>query len=78
MIRIDRCVCFDQNFADLKAVADSTGSRSVADLQEHVEFGSNCGLCRPYVSRMLTTGETVFSEILVEGADQESGSNDAA
>lgn len=77
MIRIDRCVCFDQNFAHLKAVADSTGSRSVTELQEYVEFGLNCGLCRPYISRMLTTGETVFSEILVEDADQESGLNDA-
>jgi bacterioferritin-associated ferredoxin len=26
--------------------------------------GSQCGLCRPYLRRMLATGETVFHELL--------------
>jgi bacterioferritin-associated ferredoxin len=25
-----------------------------------------CGLCRPYLRRMLETGETVFTEVLVD------------
>ena len=28
--------------------------------------GDTCGLCRPYLRRMLTTGETVFHELLSE------------
>jgi len=30
--------------------------------------GAQCGLCRPYLRRMLETGETVFAEILTEDA----------
>jgi NAD(P)H-nitrite reductase large subunit len=26
--------------------------------------GSCCGLCRPYIERMLETGETVFHDVL--------------
>jgi len=61
---IDRCYCYEQTFADLKAVADDTGVDSVTALQKHVTFGENCQLCHPYVRRMLATGETVFHEVL--------------
>jgi bacterioferritin-associated ferredoxin len=66
---IDRCYCYEQTFADLKAVADDTGVDSVAALQAHVTFGENCQLCHPYVRRMLATGETVFHEVLDEPED---------
>jgi bacterioferritin-associated ferredoxin len=65
MIHIDRCVCFDRRFDELKELADATRSTSLDMLQNHVDFGMNCGLCKPYVSRMLKTGETVFSEIII-------------
>jgi bacterioferritin-associated ferredoxin len=61
---IDRCYCYEQTFADLKAVADEMGSDSVEALQQHVTFGENCQLCHPYVRRMLATGDTVFHEVL--------------
>jgi bacterioferritin-associated ferredoxin len=63
-MHIDRCYCFQQTFADLKAVAEATGAQSVADLQAHVEFGHNCQLCHPYVRRMLRTGATAFDRVL--------------
>ncbi len=63
-LRIDRCVCFQVRFADLKAVAEATGASTVEALAEVAVFGRNCGLCRPYVRRMLATGETVFTEVL--------------
>lgn len=63
-MRIDRCFCFQKTFAELKEVAEATETTSVNDLQEHVTFGENCQLCHPYVRRMLTTGETVFHEII--------------
>jgi bacterioferritin-associated ferredoxin len=63
---IDRCICFQQRFADLKAVADAQDVHDVAALQAHVAFGMKCRLCHPYVRRMLRTGETVFHEIVTE------------
>ena len=64
MIRIDRCVCFDVTFAELKEVSDRTGADSVEDLQREREFGLRCRLCHPYVKRMLRTGETVFANVI--------------
>ncbi len=66
MIRIDRCQCFQTTFDELKQVAAETGSQSVEELQQHVEFGVRCRLCHPYVRRMLRTGETVFHEVIVD------------
>lgn len=63
-MEIDRCYCYDQTFAELKAVAENTGASSIEALQEHVTFGENCQLCHPYVNCMLRTGQTVFHEVL--------------
>lgn len=63
---IDRCYCFKQRFADLKAVAQKTDAQDVETLQAHVVFGQRCKLCHPYVRRMLRTGETTFHEIIRE------------
>ncbi len=63
-MEIDRCYCYDQTFAHLKAVADETDASSIEALQEHVTFGENCQLCHPYVDCMLRTGQTVFHEVL--------------
>lgn len=63
-LTIDRCVCFGQPFADLKATAEASGATTVEALQAVVGFGRRCGLCRPYVRRMLATGQTVFHEIV--------------
>lgn len=63
-IQIDRCLCFARSFAELSEIARATGARTIPELQAHVNFGFKCRLCRPYVSRMLRTGETVFREII--------------
>jgi bacterioferritin-associated ferredoxin len=33
-------------------------------LMRETGCGDNCGLCRPYLRRMLETGETVFHDII--------------
>ena len=66
---IDRCLCFGVTFAELAEVADATGASTVPELQRHVTFGRKCGLCHPYVRRMLRTGQTVFHEV-VTSADE--------
>jgi bacterioferritin-associated ferredoxin len=57
---IDRCVCYDRTFAELKRIATREGAKTVEELQHHVEFGLNCRLCHRYVREMLTAGKTEF------------------
>lgn len=66
---IDRCICFDKTFVLLKEIARRYNVGSISALQEKVEFGKRCGLCHPYVKRMLRTGETVFTEVIT-GTDE--------
>lgn len=65
-MRIDRCYCFQKRFAELREVAEATGAESVEELQAHCTFGRKCGLCHPYVRRMLRTGQTLFRQIIEE------------
>lgn len=41
----------------------------LADLMRETGCGDQCGLCRPYLRRMLSTGETVFHQIIESGAE---------
>lgn len=66
-ILIDRCICFNRTFAELKATSREVGATTVEELAEHATFGQRCKLCRPYVEEMLRTGETEFSRIIREG-----------
>ena len=68
-MRIDRCVCFQKTFAELQHAAEVHGVERVEALQAHVRFGERCGLCRPYVRRMLRTGQTVFEEVVTEAGE---------
>ncbi len=65
-MRVDRCVCFGQTFAELLALARREGLGTVEELQGRVEFGRSCRLCKPYVRRALATGEVVFTELLLD------------
>lgn len=68
-MRIDRCLCHGVTFASLAEVTRVSGAETVRELQAHASFGRGCGLCRPYVRRMLRTGETVFREVVTEDAE---------
>jgi len=57
---VDRCICFNITFADLKVVAQRETIRDLDTLQRSVDFGLRCGLCKPYVQRMLESGRVVF------------------
>jgi bacterioferritin-associated ferredoxin len=52
-------------FADLLPRARARGW-GLGELMAHTGCGAQCGLCRPYLRRMLATGETLFHEILTE------------
>lgn len=71
-MRIDRCLCHGTAFAALAEAARQSGAETVADLQgSGADFGRGCGLCHPYVRRMLRTGETVFGEVVTKEDEPE-------
>jgi bacterioferritin-associated ferredoxin len=53
---VTRCVCFDKTFAELK----EAGVETLEEIQERFGCSTKCGLCRPYLLKMLETGETEF------------------
>ena len=64
-LEITRCVCRRFPFAELLPLA-RTHRWSLEDVMRETGCGDQCGLCRPYIRRMLATGETVFREIITE------------
>lgn len=62
------CVCRRVPFARLLPLARAEGW-GLDQLISATGCGASCGLCRPYLRRMLATGETEFHELLSEGAD---------
>lgn len=64
-LTIDRCVCRRTPFVTLLPRARAHGW-ALVDLMRETGCGAGCGLCRPYLRRMLATGETVFHEILTD------------
>jgi bacterioferritin-associated ferredoxin len=64
-ISITHCLCRRTSFSDLLPLARAS-HWSLETLMAETGCGRQCGLCRPYLRRMLETGETVFHELLTE------------
>ena len=64
-VLVSRCICMRMSFETLLPVARERGWDLEAVMRE-TGCGDQCGLCRPYLRRMLRTGETVFHELLGE------------
>jgi bacterioferritin-associated ferredoxin len=62
-VLIDRCICRNRRFEDLLPEARAS-SWSLNELTRVTGCGGQCGLCRPYLRRMLATGETAFDHLL--------------
>lgn len=67
-LTIDRCVCRNRQFSELLPLARA-GGWGIEALAAETGCGNQCGLCRPYLRRMLATGETVFHSIISEDAE---------
>lgn len=65
-MRIDRCVCHGVTFTLMREWAERRPGCAFADLQGEFRCGTGCGLCAPYVRRMLRTGTVVFREVITE------------
>jgi bacterioferritin-associated ferredoxin len=64
-VEITRCLCRNVAFEQLLPRARAAGWGLEALMRE-TGCGAGCGLCKPYLRRMLATGETVFRELLWE------------
>lgn len=64
-VEITRCLCRGITFAELLPMARAQGW-DLATLMRETGAGAGCGICRPYLRRMLATGETIFRELLWE------------
>ncbi len=60
---VTKCVCADVTFEKMKEIAEKRHCKTIACIQRYVTFGESCGMCRPYVKKMLETGETSFEVI---------------
>lgn len=65
-VLVTMCVCRGMPFAHLLPLARA-GGWGLDDIASFTGCGAGCGLCLPYLRRMLATGETEFHELLVEG-----------
>jgi bacterioferritin-associated ferredoxin len=64
-VMVAMCVCRRVPFAVLLPLARGEGW-GLEELAAATGCGAGCGLCRPYLRRMLITGETEFRELLRE------------
>ncbi len=65
-VLVSRCICMRFPFDRLLPLARAEGWDLAAVMRE-TGCGDQCGLCRPYLRRMLRTGQTEFRELLAEG-----------
>ena len=56
---VTRCVCHRVTFEELRDYARETG-KNLDDLIAEKKCCGGCQMCRPYVEKMMHTGETAF------------------
>lgn len=61
---IDRCICFNVKFADVKKIMNDKRFNTLEEVQTVIDVSKNCKLCRPYIEKMIETGETEFNYII--------------
>jgi bacterioferritin-associated ferredoxin len=62
-MQVTRCICQKVTFDEMKMFIDQSGA-DLDQLQDEYGCGLVCGLCTPYICRMLETGETSFPFVL--------------
>ena len=69
-MNIDRCICTGLTFAQVLERARAAGWDLDA-VRRELGAGATCGLCRPYLRRALSTGETIFHQVLTDDRPQD-------
>lgn len=67
-MHIDRCICAAKAFADLVQQAREQ-NLDLQTLAQRTTATQGCGLCKPYVRKALSTGQTVFDQLLTDTPD---------
>jgi len=62
-VLVAMCVCRRTPFSQLLPLAREY-EWELDDLVRETGCGGQCGLCRPYLRRMLATGQTEFRELI--------------
>lgn len=61
---VDRCICHQISFLEIKQIANERGIHSLQELQAEKICSTNCRLCEPYINKLLQTGEVSFQPYL--------------
>lgn len=59
---VNRCTCYKITFEEILKVANENDIRTLSDLQDKLFICNNCGLCNPYVEKILETGQIMFDK----------------
>lgn len=55
---VNRCICHDVPFTELKSMLEGDPGTTLHELARKTGCGTGCGMCVPYIKRMMETGET--------------------
>lgn len=61
MGKVEKCICHNKTFEEIKEYAAEHDISTVEELQKRDFCSNSCRLCAPYVETMLKTGQTEFS-----------------
>lgn len=59
-MKVDRCVCHEISFSEIKKISEEQDLHSIEELRDERICSTNCKMCEPYIREMLQTGETTF------------------
>ena len=54
------CVCHRKRFSEIQEIVEKENMQSLNKLIKAGVCGGGCGMCHPYIEKMLVTGETEF------------------
>ena len=57
---ITKCVCHRRSFESIKEYAEEHNINELDELVNLRLCGCGCGMCKPYIKKMLETGTTEF------------------
>jgi len=69
-MRITHCVCTNRSFDSLVDEAKREGL-TLGQLAERTGASDGCGMCKPYLREALRTGQTVFTQLIVDRPDHD-------
>lgn len=61
---VDRCICHQISFSDIKTIANERGLTTVQELRAEKICCTNCRLCEPYIRMLLESDKTSFQPLV--------------